>query len=169
MTDLHRQRSSLQRSSPLPETQLQSNSQSLLLDSQLQSQLPHSKRNSSIRFQNRISIHNCNCSSFIQHRNSSIHNRISSVRYFDSVSFRMYDLNDDSFIEWEEVGQMITEYLGGDQLFQVLSKPEEALKLLQKAVKLLEGIPGQYRTIAGIKARMGQLQLPPGVERMERL
>ncbi|WJX52800.1 hypothetical protein P8452_38870 [Trifolium repens] len=94
-------------------------------------------------------------------------------RYFDSVSFRMYDLNDDSFIEWEEVGQMITEYLGGDQLFQVLSKPEEALKLLQKAVKLLKGIPGQYRTIAGIKARMGQLQiyylLPPGVERMERL
>jgi hypothetical protein len=78
--DLHRQRSSLKGSLPLPETQLQSNSQSLLLDSQLQSQLPHSKRNSSTRFQNRISIHNCNCSSFVQHRNSSIHNRISSVR-----------------------------------------------------------------------------------------
>jgi hypothetical protein len=44
-------------------------------------------------------------------------------------------------------------------IYEVLSKPEEALKLLQKAVKLLKGIPGQYRTIAGIKARMGQLQI----------
>ncbi|KAK2387678.1 protein KINESIN LIGHT CHAIN-RELATED [Trifolium repens] len=154
MTDLHRQRSSLQRSSPLPETQLQSNSQSLLLDSQLQSQLPHSKRNSSIRFQNRISIHNCNCSSFIQHRNSSIHNRISSVRkHVPELTAR-------------EIASGLTKI---SAIYEVLSKPEEALKLLQKAVKLLEGIPGQYRTIAGIKARMGQLQLPPGVERMERL
>jgi hypothetical protein len=39
-------------------------------------------------------------------------------------------------------------------IYEALSKPEEALKLLQKAVKLLEGIPGQYRTIAGIKAWM---------------
>ncbi|WJX92475.1 Protein KINESIN LIGHT CHAIN-RELATED 1, variant 2 [Trifolium repens] len=40
-------------------------------------------------------------------------------------------------------------------IYEALNEPEEALKLLQKAVKLLEGIPGQYRTIAGIEAQMG--------------
>ncbi|XP_027336457.1 protein KINESIN LIGHT CHAIN-RELATED 1-like [Abrus precatorius] len=40
-------------------------------------------------------------------------------------------------------------------IYEALSEPEEALKLLQKAVKLLEDIPGQYRTVAGIEAQMG--------------
>lgn len=40
-------------------------------------------------------------------------------------------------------------------IYEALNEPEEALKLLQKAVKLLEGIPGQYRTVAGIEAQMG--------------
>lgn len=42
-------------------------------------------------------------------------------------------------------------------IYEALNEPEEALKLLQKAVKLLEGIPGQYRTMAGIEAQMGVL------------
>ncbi|KAJ1429470.1 Tetratricopeptide-like helical domain superfamily [Sesbania bispinosa] len=40
-------------------------------------------------------------------------------------------------------------------IYEALNEPEEALKLLQKAVKLLENIPGQYRTVAGIEAQMG--------------
>ncbi|KAK7389789.1 hypothetical protein VNO78_25083 [Psophocarpus tetragonolobus] len=40
-------------------------------------------------------------------------------------------------------------------IYEALNEPEEALKLLQKAVKLLEDIPGQYRTVAGIEAQMG--------------
>ncbi|XP_058757286.1 protein KINESIN LIGHT CHAIN-RELATED 1-like isoform X1 [Vicia villosa] len=42
-------------------------------------------------------------------------------------------------------------------IYEALNEPEDALKLLQKAVKLLEGIPGQYRTVAGIEAQMGVL------------
>lgn len=40
-------------------------------------------------------------------------------------------------------------------IYEALNEPEEALKLLQKAVKLLEDIPGQYRTVAGIESQMG--------------
>ncbi|CAL0307947.1 unnamed protein product [Lupinus luteus] len=40
-------------------------------------------------------------------------------------------------------------------IYEALNEPEEALKLLQKAVKLLEDSPGQYRTVAGIEAQMG--------------
>ncbi|KAK7275386.1 hypothetical protein RIF29_16502 [Crotalaria pallida] len=40
-------------------------------------------------------------------------------------------------------------------IYEALNEPEEALKLLQKAVKLLENSPAQYRTVAGIEAQMG--------------
>ncbi|XP_019428985.1 PREDICTED: protein KINESIN LIGHT CHAIN-RELATED 2-like isoform X2 [Lupinus angustifolius] len=40
-------------------------------------------------------------------------------------------------------------------IYEALNEPDEALKLLQKAVKLLEDSPGQYRTVAGIEAQMG--------------
>ncbi|KAK6918161.1 MalT-like TPR region [Dillenia turbinata] len=40
-------------------------------------------------------------------------------------------------------------------IFQAMNEPEEALKLLQKAMKLLEDLPGQHSTIAGIEAQMG--------------
>ncbi|XP_061370354.1 protein KINESIN LIGHT CHAIN-RELATED 1-like [Gastrolobium bilobum] len=40
-------------------------------------------------------------------------------------------------------------------IYEALNEPEDALKLLKKAVKLLEDIPGQYRTVAGIEAQMG--------------
>ncbi|CAA2985647.1 protein KINESIN LIGHT CHAIN-RELATED 1-like [Olea europaea var. sylvestris] len=40
-------------------------------------------------------------------------------------------------------------------IYEMFNEPEEALKLLQKAMKLLEDKPGQHSTISGIKARMG--------------
>ena len=40
-------------------------------------------------------------------------------------------------------------------IYEALEEPEEALKLLQKALKLLEDVPGQWSTVAGIEAQMG--------------
>lgn len=40
-------------------------------------------------------------------------------------------------------------------IYESVDEPEEALKLLQKAMKLLEDKPGQQSTVAGIEARMG--------------
>ncbi|KAK4743790.1 hypothetical protein SAY87_010102 [Trapa incisa] len=40
-------------------------------------------------------------------------------------------------------------------IYEMVGEPEEALKLLQRAMKLLEDKPGQQSTIAGIEARMG--------------
>lgn len=40
-------------------------------------------------------------------------------------------------------------------VYESVNEPEEALKLLQRAVKLLEDKPGQQNTIAGIEARIG--------------
>ncbi|KAI4368027.1 hypothetical protein MLD38_016639 [Melastoma candidum] len=40
-------------------------------------------------------------------------------------------------------------------IYESVDEPEEALKLLQKAMKLIEDKPGQQSTIAGIEARMG--------------
>ncbi|KAG6479897.1 protein KINESIN LIGHT CHAIN-RELATED 1-like [Zingiber officinale] len=40
-------------------------------------------------------------------------------------------------------------------IYEAMSEPEDALKLLQKALKLLEDSPGQWSTVAGIEAQMG--------------
>ncbi|KAG6524995.1 hypothetical protein ZIOFF_014947 [Zingiber officinale] len=42
-------------------------------------------------------------------------------------------------------------------IFESMNEPEEALKLLQKAVKMYNNSPGQQSTIAGIEAQMGVL------------
>ncbi|XP_068644983.1 protein KINESIN LIGHT CHAIN-RELATED 1-like [Aristolochia californica] len=52
----------------------------------------------------------------------------------------------------EEIAGGLTEI---SAIFEALNEPEEALKLLQKAMKLLEDVPGQRGTIAGIEAQMG--------------
>ncbi|KAJ1408188.1 Tetratricopeptide-like helical domain superfamily [Sesbania bispinosa] len=52
----------------------------------------------------------------------------------------------------EEIAGGLTEV---SAIFESVDEPEEALKLLQKAMKLLEDKPGQQSTIAGIEARMG--------------
>lgn len=52
----------------------------------------------------------------------------------------------------EEIACGLTEV---SAIFESVDEPEEALKLLQKAIKLLEDKPGQHSTIAGIEARMG--------------
>ncbi|WJX54103.1 Protein KINESIN LIGHT CHAIN-RELATED 1 [Trifolium repens] len=52
----------------------------------------------------------------------------------------------------EEIASGLTEV---SAIFESVDDPEEALKLLQKAMKLLEDKPGQQSTIAGIEARMG--------------
>ncbi|XP_028767599.1 protein KINESIN LIGHT CHAIN-RELATED 1 isoform X2 [Neltuma alba] len=54
----------------------------------------------------------------------------------------------------EEIASGLTEI---SAIYDGLNEPEEALKLLQKAMKLLEDNPGQYRTIAGIEAQMAVL------------
>ncbi|KAG9155000.1 hypothetical protein Leryth_012179 [Lithospermum erythrorhizon] len=52
----------------------------------------------------------------------------------------------------EEIANGMTEIAA---IYELFNEPEEALKLLQKALKLLEDKPGQHNTIAGIEARIG--------------
>ncbi|KAL1828143.1 hypothetical protein DCAR_0207333 [Daucus carota subsp. sativus] len=52
----------------------------------------------------------------------------------------------------EEIASGMTEI---SAIYESFNEPEEALKLLQKAMKLLEDKAGQQSTIAGIEARMG--------------
>ncbi|KAK4844223.1 hypothetical protein QYF36_017810 [Acer negundo] len=52
----------------------------------------------------------------------------------------------------EEIAGGLTEI---SAIYESVDEPEEALKLLQKAMKLLEDKPGQQSTIAGIESRMG--------------
>ncbi|KAM1788330.1 hypothetical protein EV2_039461 [Malus domestica] len=52
----------------------------------------------------------------------------------------------------EEISGGLTEI---SAIYESMDEPGEALKLLQKAMKLLEDKPGQQSTIAGIEARMG--------------
>ncbi|KAJ4953604.1 hypothetical protein NE237_030436 [Protea cynaroides] len=52
----------------------------------------------------------------------------------------------------EEIASGLTEI---SAIYEAVNEPEEALKLLQKAMKLLEDTPGQRSTIAGIEAQMG--------------
>ncbi|KAL2547603.1 Tetratricopeptide repeat (TPR)-like superfamily protein [Forsythia ovata] len=52
----------------------------------------------------------------------------------------------------EEIASGMTEI---SAIYELFDEPEEALKLLQKAIKLLEDKPGQQSTIAGIQARIG--------------
>ncbi|KAG6577124.1 Protein KINESIN LIGHT CHAIN-RELATED 1, partial [Cucurbita argyrosperma subsp. sororia] len=52
----------------------------------------------------------------------------------------------------EEIAGGLT---GVSAIYESVGEAEEALKLLQKAMKMLEDKPGQQSTIAGIEARMG--------------
>ncbi|XP_072981301.1 protein KINESIN LIGHT CHAIN-RELATED 1 [Typha angustifolia] len=40
-------------------------------------------------------------------------------------------------------------------IYEAIGEPDEALKLLQKALKMLDETPGQWSTVAGIEAQMG--------------
>ncbi|KAL1191874.1 Protein KINESIN LIGHT CHAIN-RELATED 1 [Cardamine amara subsp. amara] len=56
-------------------------------------------------------------------------------------------------------GTTVEEIAGGlteiSAIYESVDEPEEALKLLQKSMKLLEDKPGQQSAIAGLEARMG--------------
>ncbi|CAA7402523.1 unnamed protein product [Spirodela intermedia] len=52
----------------------------------------------------------------------------------------------------EEIAGGLTEI---SAIYEAINEPEEALKLLQKALSLLEDSPGQWNTIAGIEAQIG--------------
>ncbi|XP_057980543.1 protein KINESIN LIGHT CHAIN-RELATED 1-like [Malania oleifera] len=52
----------------------------------------------------------------------------------------------------EEVASGLTEI---SAIYEAVNDPEEALKLLQRAMRLLQDTPGQRSTIAGIEAQMG--------------
>lgn len=52
----------------------------------------------------------------------------------------------------EEIAGGLTEIAG---IFEAMNEPEEALKLLHKAKRLLDDVPGQQSTVAGIEAQMG--------------
>ncbi|KAJ8626165.1 hypothetical protein MRB53_019472 [Persea americana] len=52
----------------------------------------------------------------------------------------------------EEIASGLTEI---SAIYEAMNEPDEALRLLQKAMKLLEDAPGQRNTVAGIEAQMG--------------
>ncbi|KAL4205015.1 hypothetical protein AMTRI_Chr01g112620 [Amborella trichopoda] len=52
----------------------------------------------------------------------------------------------------EEIASGLTEV---SAIYEAMNEPEEALKLLQRALKLLEDSPGQQSAVAGIEAQMG--------------
>ncbi|CAI9759339.1 unnamed protein product [Fraxinus pennsylvanica] len=52
----------------------------------------------------------------------------------------------------EEIASGMTEI---SAIYELFDEPEEALKLLEESIKLLEDKPGQQITIAGIQARIG--------------
>ncbi|XP_076903005.1 protein KINESIN LIGHT CHAIN-RELATED 1-like [Bidens hawaiensis] len=52
----------------------------------------------------------------------------------------------------EDIASGMTEI---SAIYESFNEPEEALRLLQKSMKLLEDKPGQQSTIAGVEARMG--------------
>jgi tetratricopeptide (TPR) repeat protein len=52
----------------------------------------------------------------------------------------------------EEIACGLTEI---STIYEAINEPEEALRLLQKAVQLLEDTPGQHSTVAGLEAQMG--------------
>lgn len=52
----------------------------------------------------------------------------------------------------EEIASGLTEI---SAIYEAVNEPEEAMKLLQKAMKLLEDTPAHRGTIAGIEAQMG--------------
>ncbi|KAF5732135.1 Tetratricopeptide repeat (TPR)-like superfamily protein [Tripterygium wilfordii] len=52
----------------------------------------------------------------------------------------------------EEIAGGLTEI---SAIYEALNEPDEALKLLQKAMKLLDDTPGNRSTVAGIEAQMG--------------
>ncbi|XP_010924445.2 protein KINESIN LIGHT CHAIN-RELATED 1 [Elaeis guineensis] len=47
-------------------------------------------------------------------------------------------------------------------IYEAMNEPDEALKLLQKALMLLEDSPGQWSTVAGIEAQMGVMYYMAG-------
>nr|GEW45651.1 protein kinesin light chain-related 1 [Tanacetum cinerariifolium] len=52
----------------------------------------------------------------------------------------------------EDIASGMTEI---SAIYESFNEPDEALRLLQKSMKLLEDKPGQQSTIAGVEARMG--------------
>lgn len=52
----------------------------------------------------------------------------------------------------EEIAGGLMEIAG---IYEAVGEPEEAVKLLERALKLVEDVPGQWSTVAGIEAQMG--------------
>ncbi|MQL89905.1 hypothetical protein Taro_022479 [Colocasia esculenta] len=59
----------------------------------------------------------------------------------------------------EEIAGGLTEI---SAIYEAVNEPEEALRLLQKALNLLEDSPGQRNTIAGIEAQIGVMHYVVG-------
>ncbi|XP_068638933.1 protein KINESIN LIGHT CHAIN-RELATED 3-like [Aristolochia californica] len=55
-------------------------------------------------------------------------------------------------IPGEEIGSGLTDV---SAIYESMNEPEQALKLLEKALKIYNNAPGQQSTIAGIEAQMG--------------
>ncbi|KAK4400274.1 protein KINESIN LIGHT CHAIN-RELATED 1 [Sesamum angolense] len=82
----------------------------------------------------------------------SIGNIYSSLTRFDEAVFSYQKALTVFKSSKEEIASGMTEI---SAIYELFNEPEEALKLLQKAMKLVEDKPGQQSTIAGIEARMG--------------
>ncbi|XP_031498873.1 protein KINESIN LIGHT CHAIN-RELATED 1-like [Nymphaea colorata] len=74
-----------------------------------------------------------------------------SKSYCESA-LRIYTSKQVQFEDCEELASGLAEV---SAVYEAMSEHEEALKVLQKAAKLLDGGPGQRSTVAGLEAQMG--------------
>ncbi|KAJ4974739.1 hypothetical protein NE237_007913 [Protea cynaroides] len=89
-------------------------------------------------------------------RLADLYNKIGKVRESKSYcenALRIYGKPIPG-IALEEIASGLTDV---SAIYESLNEPEQALKLLQKALKMYADAPGQQSTIAGIEAQMGVL------------
>ncbi|XP_042500286.1 protein KINESIN LIGHT CHAIN-RELATED 3-like [Macadamia integrifolia] len=87
-------------------------------------------------------------------RLADLHNKIGQVKESKSYcenALRIYGKTIPG-IPREEIASGLTDV---SAIYESLNEPEQALKLLQKALKIYVDSPGQQSTIAGIEAQMG--------------
>ncbi|PKI44965.1 hypothetical protein CRG98_034660 [Punica granatum] len=83
---------------------------------------------------------------------SSKTRKIRESKFYCENALRVYAESAVSEIMSEEIARGLIEI---SAIYEALSDTEEALKLLHKAMKLLEGSPGHFNTVAGIEVQMG--------------
>lgn len=78
--------------------------------------------------------------------------KLKESELFCENALRVYVESEVSVVMSEEIARALVEI---SSIYEALNKTEAALKLLQKAMKLLGGSPGHFNTVAGIEVQMG--------------